>query len=104
NICPARSVSPKRQSSAALAVWIAVASASAQSPQYSIPLSSLTSGTEWTKVVTNGDFQSQGALSGGRHPNPTGWSHSYGEMSADPGTNIVGGDQGIVAKGYVSNP
>jgi hypothetical protein len=79
---------------------LAAASGFAQSAQYSIRLSSLTTGTEWTKVVTNGDFQAQGPLVGSRHPNPTGWTAATGEMSADPGTNMVRGDQGIVAKGY----
>ena len=70
--------------------------------QSSIKLSSLTPGTEWTSMVTNGDFQSQGPLIGNRHPNPPGWS-GYGEMSADLGTNIVRADHTIVAKGYVSS-
>ena len=69
--------------------------------QSSLKLSSLTPGTEWTIAVTNGDFQAQGPLVGGQHPNPTGWS-GYGEVSADPGTNMVRADFGIVAKGCVS--
>src|SRR5437867_3163269 len=84
-----------------LPLWLLTATpALAQSPQYSIRLSWLTPGTEWTKLVTNGDFQAQGPLSGGRHPNPTGWTAVTGEMSADSGTNMVRADQGIVAKGY----
>ena len=82
----------------ALTLLVAVAA----SAQTSVQLSSLTPGTEWTRLVANGDFQSQGPLIGNRHPNPTGWSGS-GEMSADPGTNLVRADQGIVAKGYVGN-
>lgn len=69
--------------------------------QPSLTLASQTPGTEWTTVVTNGGFQAQGPLVGGRHPNPTGWS-GFGELSADPGTNMVGADQGIVAKGYAN--
>ena len=80
---------------------LAAASAPAQSAQYSLRLSSITPGTEWTKLVTNGDFQAQGPPVGDRHPTPTGWS-GFGEMSADPGTNMVPADQGIAAKGYVS--
>ena len=57
--------------------------------QASIRLSWLTPGTEWTSPVTNGDFQAQGPLVAGQHPNPTGWS-GFGEMSADPGTNTLG--------------
>jgi hypothetical protein len=78
--------------------WLVAAAAPAQSR---IELSWLTPGTEWTKRVTNGDFQVQGPLVGGRPPNSTGWS-GFGEMSADPGTNMVRADQGVVAKGYVS--
>jgi hypothetical protein len=70
--------------------------------QFTINLSSLTPGTEWTKLVTNGDFQSQGPLVGDRHPNPTGWS-GFGEMSADPGTSMARADSGVVAKGYVTS-
>jgi len=69
--------------------------------QSSLKLSSLTPGTEWTTTVTNGDFQAPGPLVGCWHPNPTGWS-GFGEMSADPGTNLVRADQGVVAKGYAS--
>ncbi len=69
--------------------------------QSSIKLSALTPGTEWTKMVTNGDFQAQGPLVGGRHPNPTGWS-GFGDMSAEGGTNMVRADTGVVVKGYVS--
>ena len=80
-----------------LALLVA-ATAQAQS---SIKLSSITPGTEWTTLVTNGDFQAQGPLVVGQHPNPTGWS-GFGEMSADAGTNMVRADQGVVAKGYAS--
>jgi hypothetical protein len=55
--------------------------------QSSIKLSSLTLGTDWTRPVTNGNFQSQGPLVGGQHRNPIGWS-GFGEMSAHPGTNM----------------
>jgi len=68
--------------------------------QSDLRLSWLTPGTEWTQPVANGDFQAQGPLVGGLHPTPTGWT-GFGEMSADPGTNMVRADQGIVAKGYV---
>ena len=77
---------------------LATATALAQSDP---KLSTLTPGTEWASVVTNGGFQVQGPLVGGLHPNPAGWS-GFGEMSADPGTNMVRADQGVVAKGYVS--
>lgn len=69
--------------------------------QSGLPLSWLTPGTEWTTLVTNGDFQARGPLVGDRHPSPSGWS-GFGQMSADPGTNMVRADQGVVAKGYVS--
>ena len=77
-----------------LTVWAA-------SAQSSLELFSRTPGTEWTTLVTNGDFQAQGPLAGDQHPNPIGWS-GFGQMSADPGTNMVGADQAVVAKGYVS--
>src|SRR5438552_602486 len=67
-----------------------------------IPLSSLSPGTELTTPIANGDFQSQGPLVGGKHPNPTGWS-GFGEMSADPGTNMLRSDRGVVAKAYVTS-
>jgi len=69
--------------------------------QTSVRLSWLTPGTEWTTSVANGDFQTQGPLVADQHPNPTGWS-GFGEMSADPGTNMMRADHGIVAKGYVT--
>ena len=69
--------------------------------QTSLGLSSLTPGTEWTRGVTNGDFQAQGPLVGGQHPNPMGWS-GFGAISADPGTNMLRADAGVVAKGYAS--
>ncbi|MBE0545865.1 MAG: hypothetical protein IH623_31435 [Verrucomicrobia bacterium] len=69
--------------------------------QSSLRLSWLTPGTEWTTLVANGDFQSQGPLINGQHPNPTGWSGN-GEISADPGTNMVRANHGVVLKGYVT--
>jgi len=70
--------------------------------QTTFPLSSVTPGTEWTTTIANGGFQLQGPLVGDRHPNPIGWS-GFGVMSADPGTNLVQANQGIVAKGYVTS-
>ena len=69
--------------------------------QSSIKLSSLTLGTEWTQPVTNGDFQAQGPLVGGRHPNPTGWS-GFGDIFADAGTSMVKACNEVVAKGYTT--
>ncbi|NOS70839.1 MAG: hypothetical protein HOP33_13025 [Verrucomicrobia bacterium] len=81
---------------------LAVFATTTSPAQPGLKLSSLTPGTEWTTRITNGDFQSQGPLVGGQHPNPTGWS-GFGEMSADAGTNTVRSDTGIVAKGYVTS-
>src|SRR4051812_39901392 len=82
-----------------VALGLAVLAALSVQSQSILPFSWLTPGSEWTTIVANGDFQAQGSLAGGRHPNPTGWS-GFGEMSADAGTNMVRADNGMVAKGY----
>ncbi|MEO6036268.1 MAG: glycoside hydrolase family 71/99-like protein [Verrucomicrobiota bacterium] len=82
----------------ALAGWLASENLPAQTI---VKISALTPGTEWTTVVSNGDFESQGPLAGSRHPNPAGWAGS-GEMSADPGTNTTQANGNAVAKGYVN--
>lgn len=82
----------------ALSLFIATAGGQSNSR---LALSAITPGTECTTLVSNGDFQAQGPLSAGRHPDPTGWS-GFGEMSADPGTNMVRANAGIVAKGYAA--
>ena len=69
--------------------------------QSSVSLSSLSPGTEWTQITTNGDFQAQGPLVENRHPNPDGWS-GFGEISADTGINLVRADHGVVAVGSVA--
>ena len=84
-----------------LLIGVSLLVAAKAEAQTSISLSTLTPGTEWTMPVTNGNFQAQGPIVAGRHPNPTGWS-VIGEMSADPGTNMVRADLGITAKGYVT--
>ena len=88
-----------RSLGAGLLFLLSTAQSPAQ-PDSKLALSSITPGTEWTTTVTNGDFQAQGPLVSGRHPSPVGWS-GFGELFADPGTNMVRADQGVVALGSV---
>ena len=64
-------------------------------------LSDIIPGTEHVQLVLNGDFQSQGAASPtNTHPSPTGWTRQ-GNTFADPGTNMVVADSGVVARASV---
>ncbi len=76
-----------------------VSSAIAQA-QTSLKLSTITPGTENVQLVYNGDFQFQGPLVASNHPNPLGWTRQA-DMVADPGTNLVLADNGVVARGFV---
>ncbi len=70
--------------------------------QTKIKLSMVLPGTENVQLVYNGDFQFQGALVGNAHPSPAGWA-TQADIFADPGTNMVGTDSGVVARGLVNN-
>lgn len=78
-------------SATALVLFAGAAMSQAQS---SVRLSSVTPVTEWTKVVTNGDFQAQGLMVGGQHPDPTGENNDL--FAARQG--FLPGSQGIVSR------
>ncbi len=67
-----------------------------------LKLSTITPGTEIVQLVTNGDFQTQGPLVLGDYPAPDGWTRQ-GDIFAEPGTNMVAADNGVVARGHVDN-
>jgi hypothetical protein len=70
--------------------------------QTRVKLSSIKPGTEQVQLISNGDFQSQGALVGTNFPSPTGWSRS-GDMYAMPGTNMVTYDNGLLAQAQLTS-
>src|SRR6266853_1870629 len=70
--------------------------------QTRLKLSSIKPGTEQVQLIPNGDFQSQGTLSGTNFPSPTGWSRS-GDMYATPGINMVTYDAGVVAQAQLTS-
>ena len=69
--------------------------------QTKLKLSAIQPGTEVVTLIPNGNFQSQGALVGTNHPNPTGWNRA-GEIFADAGTNMVAANGGVVARANVT--
>lgn len=71
------------------------------SAQTRLKLSAIQPGTEVVQLITNGDFQQQGSLVGTNHPNPTGWNRA-GEVFADPGTNMVAANNGVIARANVT--
>ncbi|HWI55877.1 MAG TPA: Ig-like domain-containing protein, partial [Bacillota bacterium] len=85
-----------------LLLWGVLATTAPAEAQTRLKLSSISPGTENVVLVTNGDFQSQGAVtSTNTHPFPTGWTRQA-DMFADPGTNMVPANNGVVAEAYVS--
>ena len=81
-------------------LWVWTQPAGAQTR---LRLSTIIPGTESVQLVSNGDFQSQGApTSTNTHPFPTGWTRSA-DMFADPGTNMVPFNNGVVARALVDN-
>ena len=71
--------------------------------QTKLKLSAIIPGTENVQLISNGDFQSQGTVSStNTHPYPTGWTRSA-DMFADPGTNMVVADNGVVARAQVNS-
>lgn len=80
-------------------LWACIQSAEAQTR---LQLSTIIPGTETVQLVANGDFQSQGTVTNtNTHPYPTGWTRTA-DMFADPGTNMVAADNGVVARALVS--
>jgi hypothetical protein len=71
--------------------------------QTKLKLSAIIPGTESVQLISNGDFQSQGAVSStNTHPYPTGWTRQA-DMFADAGTNMVLADNGVVARAQVNS-
>src|SRR5437763_12062381 len=68
--------------------------------QTRLKLSALKPGTERVQLISNGDFQFQGALAGTNYPAPPGWSRS-GDMFAAAGSNTVPVNGNVVAKALV---
>ena len=71
--------------------------------QTRLRLSTIIPGTESVQLISNGDFQSQGTVtSTNTHPFPTGWTRQA-DMFADPGTNMVSANNGVVARAQVNS-
>jgi hypothetical protein len=68
--------------------------------QTRLKLSAIKPGTERVQLISNGDFQFQGALVGTNYPAPSGWSRS-GDMFAAAGSNAVPVNGNVVAKAMV---
>ena len=67
-----------------------------------LKLANIIPGTENVQLVQNGDFQFQGpATATNTHPFPTGWTR-VGDIFADPGTNMVQPNAGVVARALVN--
>ena len=80
-------------------VWPALDSARAQTR---LKLASILPGTENVQLVYNGDFQFQGPVTTtNTHPFPTGWTRQA-DIYADPGTNLVQANAGVLARALVS--
>src|SRR6266705_3245798 len=73
----------------------------AQAQGTRLKLSAIAPGTENVQLVYNGDFQFQGPLITNAHPFPIGWSRQA-DMFADPGTNMVLTDNGVIARALVN--
>jgi hypothetical protein len=80
-------------------LWICIQPAGAQTR---LKLSAIIPGTESVQLVSNGDFQLQGAVTAtNTHPYPPGWARQA-DMFADPGTNMVSANNGVVARALVN--
>src|SRR5439155_7953864 len=66
-----------------------------------LKLGAVIPGTENVQLVYNGDFQFQGPLITNSHPFPVGWTRQA-DMFADPGTNLVIQNNGVVARAVVN--
>lgn len=70
--------------------------------QTKLKLANIIPGTENVQLVQNGDFQFQGAATAtNTHPFPIGWTRQA-DIFADPGTNLVTANAGVVARALVS--
>ncbi len=80
-------------------LWPAIDIAQAQTK---LRLADIIPGTENVQLVANGDFQLQGTVTvTNTHPFPTGWTR-LADMFADPGTNMVAVNNGVVARALVN--
>lgn len=80
-------------------LWLALDSAQAQTK---LRLADIIPGTENVQLVANADFQLQGTVTAtNTHPFPTGWTR-VADMFADPGTNMVAANNGVVARALVN--
>jgi len=80
-------------------LWLASDSAQAQTK---LQPANILPGAENVQLVQNGDFQFQGpATATNTHPLPTGWTR-VGDIFADPGTNMVQPNAGVVARALVN--
>src|SRR4051812_21226852 len=68
--------------------------------QTRLKLSAIKPGTERVQLISNGDFQFQGVLTGTNYPSPPGWSRG-GDMFTAAGSNTVPVNSGVVAKSFV---
>ncbi|HEY5914073.1 MAG TPA: Ig-like domain-containing protein [Verrucomicrobiae bacterium] len=79
--------------------WLACGPAEAQTK---LSLASIVPGSENVQLVYNGDFQFQGpATATNTHPFPIGWTR-LADIYADPGTNLVTANGGVIARALVS--
>lgn len=70
--------------------------------QTKLKLGTIVPGTENAQLVHNGDFQFQGPVTAtNTHPFPTGWARQA-DIFADPGTNMVQVNHGVVARASVN--
>ncbi len=85
-----------------LSVGLLTLGASAFGQATKLQLSAIIPGTENVQLVYNGDFQFQGPVTAtNTHPWPLGWSR-LADMFADPGTNMVLANSGVVASALVN--
>lgn len=71
--------------------------------QTRVRLATIIPGTENVQLVANGDFQFQGPVTAtNTHPSPIGWTR-VADIYADPGTNMVQANGGLVARALASS-
>ncbi len=91
-----------RNLSAAILALLILAHTNSAAAQTRVKLSTIIPGTENVQLVSNGDFESQGAVtSTNTHPFPIGWTRTA-DIFADPGTNMSQANNGVVARALVS--
>ena len=85
-----------------LVACLLLASTRTMGAQTKLKLSTIIPGSENVQLVYNGDSQFQGPVSAtNTHPFPTGWTRQA-DIFADPGTNLVTANAGVVARALVS--